>query len=214
VTLFDPEDIPELPCAYPNLAGGTGYNYGCRCPRCRHARFLLNQPRPGMCASPDCDQQRVKHRKWCLSHIPSPKPSNIRGTGVCLVGNHRHEWYESQMTRVSESIAAVWRNICAPCRHRYVGVIQAHNLSTDWAVRLITATECELCHNRFPMGKHRLSCHVDHDHGCCTGKRTCGRCVRGIVCGRCNLILGAVEAADRDIGLDKVRDYLDTARFR
>lgn len=35
---------------------------------------------------------------------------------------------------------------------------------------------------------------VDHDHSCCAGKRTCGRCVRGLLCWECNNILGKVEA--------------------
>ena len=32
--------------------------------------------------------------------------------------------------------------------------------------------------------------HVDHDHSCCPGKKTCGKCVRGVLCRKCNLGLG------------------------
>jgi hypothetical protein len=31
---------------------------------------------------------------------------------------------------------------------------------------------------------------VDHDHRCCPGKRTCGQCVRGLLCSACNRGIG------------------------
>ena len=35
--------------------------------------------------------------------------------------------------------------------------------------------------------------YVDHDHKCCPGKRTCGKCVRGCLCDRHNRALGNVN---------------------
>lgn len=31
---------------------------------------------------------------------------------------------------------------------------------------------------------------IDHDHDCCKGVYSCGKCVRGIVCYYCNFLLG------------------------
>jgi Recombination endonuclease VII len=32
--------------------------------------------------------------------------------------------------------------------------------------------------------------HVDHDHRCCPGKKSCGKCIRGLLCDKCNRGLG------------------------
>jgi len=34
---------------------------------------------------------------------------------------------------------------------------------------------------------------VDHDHACCPTNKTCGKCLRGILCMRCNMVLGLLE---------------------
>lgn len=49
--------------------------------------------------------------------------------------------------------------------------------------------------------------HVDHDHACCAGLKTCGRCIRGLLCPTCNKALGfAGDDIDRLRGL---ADYLE-----
>lgn len=49
--------------------------------------------------------------------------------------------------------------------------------------------------------------HVDHDHSCCSGKIACGKCVRGLLCSRCNIVLG--QARDNPDTLRRLADYLE-----
>lgn len=34
---------------------------------------------------------------------------------------------------------------------------------------------------------------VDHDHSCCPGSKTCGKCLRGLLCPRCNTAIGLLD---------------------
>ena len=53
------------------------------------------------------------------------------------------------------------------------------------------AYACGICHEPFEEGQ---LIHVDHDHACCKEKnRSCGRCVRGLLCHTCNIALGHIE---------------------
>jgi len=56
--------------------------------------------------------------------------------------------------------------------------------------------------------------HIDHDHSCCTGrkgKQSCGKCVRGLLCGDCNRGLGSFH--DDPIVLLRAIEYLIGARL-
>lgn len=46
---------------------------------------------------------------------------------------------------------------------------------------------CYIC--RVARGLTRWLC-VDHWHGCCASPTSCGRCVRGLLCGPCNKLIG------------------------
>lgn len=48
---------------------------------------------------------------------------------------------------------------------------------------------CAICKEKFTEGN--VPC-VDHDHSCCI-KGSCGKCVRGLLCNRCNKLLGLAQ---------------------
>lgn len=63
--------------------------------------------------------------------------------------------------------------------------------------------KCAVCNELETKGK-RL--HVDHDHSCCPGEETCGKCIRGLLCGKCNTGLGMFN--DKEITLLNAVQYL------
>lgn len=49
---------------------------------------------------------------------------------------------------------------------------------------------CAICDK--PFGR-RSQIHIDHDHRCCPSDMTCGNCLRGLLCGQCNTMLGMAK---------------------
>ncbi len=62
---------------------------------------------------------------------------------------------------------------------------------------------CAICGTLEPGGKGRF--HVDHDHSCCPTEKTCGKCVRGLLCHKCNVRLVHFESEWRK----KAEAYLE-----
>jgi hypothetical protein len=63
---------------------------------------------------------------------------------------------------------------------------------------------CKICGLKESTYRKRLS--VDHDHSCCSGSKSCGNCVRGLLCHHCNAALG--NSKDNIEILQKMIDYL------
>lgn len=65
---------------------------------------------------------------------------------------------------------------------------------------------CAICKTDKPGGRFNRFM-VDHDHRCCPDKRgTCGKCIRGLLCHRCNIVLGEVK--DSITTLQNMIEYL------
>lgn len=67
--------------------------------------------------------------------------------------------------------------------------------------------KCAICLVDAPRDIRSDRFHVDHDHACCPGFGSCGKCVRGLLCHACNTALG--NFTDDPARLLRAIDYLD-----
>lgn len=83
--------------------------------------------------------------------------------------------------------AASRQSTCRTCSPG-VGRAWRHNLSVEQYEALARAQgfACAVC-------RRVTTLHVDHDHACCPGDRSCGRCVRGLLSGKCNRGIGMFQ---------------------
>lgn len=101
---------------------------------------------------------------------------------------------------------------CKPCtsvrqrasreRRGMAGKLRAragrYGLTVEAYEALMAKGRCDACGTTDPGPGGTRGWHVDHDHACCPGDRSCGKCVRGLLCVRCNVALGmADDSPDR-----------------
>jgi len=133
----------------------------------------------GSCIVPGCAKDRQK-LEYCALHYghsrsktgisSSPKRPRLLAEYPCSISG----------------CAGNSDNSSKMCRS-HKGVSECYKL-TSVQLQVLFDTGCQVC------GK-TTELHVDHDHACCDRKisgrkRTCGDCVRGILCKQCNLGLG------------------------
>lgn len=84
--------------------------------------------------------------------------------------------------------------------HKHAASKSRHGFQTDDAfIEFWRDAECWICHSR-----NRLC--VDHDHQCCPIGGSCGKCIRGILCTKCNTFLG--HYGDRIPLFERAIEYL------
>jgi hypothetical protein len=133
--------------------------------------------------------------------------------------------------------SAATQSYCRPCHAAYARLLRANKspqqkararlvdsawrngVTAEQLLALVDAQSglCAICKSNLNGDSRRW--HIDHDHKCCTGtsgdhrgprQRSCGKCIRGILCGNCNVGLGMFRD-DPEILRAALR-YLATAR--
>lgn len=90
-------------------------------------------------------------------------------------------------------------------RHRRHELARTYRLSIERYDALLEAQDfrCAVCEESFIETPQ-----VDHDHSCCDDSQACGECIRGLLCRRCNVILGQAHD-DRRFLSQMFWSYLD-----
>jgi len=77
-----------------------------------------------------------------------------------------------------------------PGRHRAVTIKHKYGMTADEYAAILREQGggCAICGKTPDQNGKNLA--VDHDHSCCPGMRSCGKCVRGLLCDQCNRGIG------------------------
>jgi hypothetical protein len=234
--LFDVAIVEPGICRYPMVAPSTGYRYGCRCSRCRAAK--KQRGTTPSCHVDGCDKPRLKSRRYCETHAPrcnEPGCTNLRrgqsGSRYCdehartinyLVHGLRTvpvrcegcgKSFTSGRAARSET-ATAWADFCPNCHNatpltlrQLAAQAAPAELVRSW-LALGDRLPCGICGRRLTRRSLSSQPVIDHDHTCC-GRRSCGACIRGVLCQRCNTMIGYVEAImSQGLG-EAVMSYLE-----
>lgn len=102
--------------------------------------------------------------------------------GDCKVNKPASEFYVNKVTKDGLTI------YCSQCSVTR-SIASRFKLSKDEYVDLLSKG-CSSC------GSFEKLC-VDHDHSCCPGQMTCGKCTRGVLCNECNTAEGFLKTSDK-----------------
>lgn len=110
-----------------------------------------------------------------------------------------HSWCQSCLNELSSS-----RYLTEGKRFYRYG-LSKEDLYYMW---IFQGGRCDICKDGITIE----DCHVDHDNSCCSKeitreKRSCGKCVRSLLCGSCNQGLGNFK--DSPERLEKAISYLE-----
>lgn len=189
----------------------SGYNrrFECRCSGCgaEKVRWLSNlkQARTGCLV---CTPLSTLNRPALEAIVASREAAAlVSDTGrICLTCQEWKPWEEFSR---DERRRRGRQSNCMKCASWHTVKSQyGIDKSEFHALLEIQNGACALC-GEPELGGKRLS--VDHDHSCCGENRACKNCIRGLLCGNCNRMLGFVER--RAAIMARFADYLASRPF-
>lgn len=139
-----------------------------------------------------------------------PLPLRRRFTATTKYCPKCDTWLPNEFFNKSRKEVSGLTSYCKPCTRRHV-VHQKFGLTAEEHNALLKKQNYR-CGNKGCGEIVDRSSDIDHDRHCCPSDlKTCGNCVRGILCKRCNKVLGF--ASDDITLLQGSIDYLKLGKL-
>ena len=172
------------------IPAGVEYQWRCRDCQQTFTSVSTKGTRPSRCK--DCNRahnaRKVQDKRLAVAHVPRQRKCPDCGVAFEVV------------SRVGQGQGGSLPRLCRDCAERrireyrkgkeYRRRLRRHGLKVETFDAILAAQGgCAVCKRPDP-GDERGAWHIDHDHDCCPGPYSCGKCVRGVLCSRCNVMLG------------------------
>ena len=121
------------------------------------------------------------------------------------INNRRRKWYHENESEV-RSYQMAWRKK-NPDNVRKSYLWTHYRITPEQFDVMLDLQDgrCAICRATEPGGRGEW--HIDHDHECCpSNRRSCGKCIRALLCQRCNQGIGLFN--DDVIIMKKAITYL------
>lgn len=134
-----------------------------------------------------------------------PRKINESGKIHCRNCGEYFKEEEMQKLKSGKYTSLTYCNECSPLLYR-VRLVQKYGITVEQYHQMLEEQKycCKICGMKESTYRKRLS--IDHNHSCCAGTGSCGKCVRGLICHHCNAGLG--NAKDSVEILQKMIEYL------
>jgi len=180
--------------------GISGYvRFKCRCDECKAAISAANRryrlkPKPAEHITPGI----TGYQRGCrCEECRAGKAAYRRRPGPAARAHAERYDFDNANTREAREAkraydAARHKRIYRPGEARRERLWRDYKITPEQYQEMFEAQgrRCAICRNE-PGPTGLLA--IDHDHGCCPGTRTCGKCIRGLLCFPCNSFLGRVN---------------------
>jgi hypothetical protein len=111
--------------------------------------------------------------------------------------------YKLHSTRIKERQRQEYANLTQLDKRRKNTLVKGITFEQYQALLEKQEFKCAICKSLTSGVK---DWNIDHDHKCCSTRKSCGKCVRGLLCMKCNVGLGAFR--DNLDFLQAAIDYL------